>query len=487
MQALQFLKGQNITPPKDKKVEVLDLSSKKESSSTSFKTMLEDASANNESEKASGKNRKTEVSGKADKSVAAENTSKDKKNTQKTCLASDNEEKALLCDEQNIVNCKNFALGTVPAGEEVLFGQVIEQTSALVENQTTEPAFVELAAITEAPLTEVPTAVAQESFVLSEEFAPATQMVQTETDGGSADVVALSSFANSIKDSQDTVQDKKSDSDAKNAELAAFAVSDSLDVATADSDVILKNTEQTVKPGETKQLVNASAKADAPVLTDIAKADVNTVNKITVVDNRGIESKKLTAESVKQTGNELDVTFNFEQQLANQNILSTSDQAASADSSMFQKMLSNQLLNQAPEFVKAGSIILRDNDNGTINLNLKPEALGNVKITLHVTDKGIEGRIVVASKEAFEAFNQNMDNLRQSFKQSGFDSANLSLSLSNGSTEQGGQFNHGQQRSDGTFFAEKTFGDYAKDGGKAPSAAVAAAYGMGDHQVDVVA
>ncbi|MBQ3801998.1 MAG: flagellar hook-length control protein FliK, partial [Treponema sp.] len=224
---------------------------------------------------------------------------------------------------------------------------------------------------------------------------------------------------------------------------------------------------------ETKDIIDSADKAPAP-----AKSEIRQENRFVIQDNRSVDAKKaasakeappvLKAESVRQSGNTLDITFNLNQEqgqilAAEQDILSSSNQVASGDASTFQRMLSNQLLNQAPEFVKAGSIILRDNDNGTINLNLKPESLGNVKITLHVSDKGIEGQIVVASKEAFEAFSQNMDNLRQSFRQSGFDSANLSLSLSDGSSAQGqglaGQAG-GQQRSGEDFVGSRTFGGW---------------------------
>ncbi|MBP5156363.1 MAG: flagellar hook-length control protein FliK, partial [Treponema sp.] len=237
---------------------------------------------------------------------------------------------------------------------------------------------------------------------------------------------------------------------------------------------------------------------------EVAASEQKQAGRFTVVDNRSVDAKReaakaapveLKAESVKQSGNTLDITFNLNQdqgmqQLAEQGILSTSDQAAASDGSNFQRMLSNQLQAQAPEFVKAGSIILRDNDNGTINLNLKPESLGNVKITLHVSDKGIEGQIVVASKEAFEAFSQNMDNLKQSFRQSGFDAAKLSLSLSDGSSAEGqlAQGNAGgQQRSGEDFAASRTFGGWTDREEKLPSQTIAAAYGAGGHQIDVVA
>ncbi|HBG66417.1 MAG TPA: hypothetical protein DDW78_08100 [Treponema sp.] len=217
----------------------------------------------------------------------------------------------------------------------------------------------------------------------------------------------------------------------------------------------------------------------------------------TIVDERGKDAKlaalqedssdALLADTVRQAGSSLDVTMNLAQ-VAEQDILSSNNQTAGATGSTFQEMLSNQIQQQAPEFVKAGSIILKDGNSGTINMNLKPESLGNVKISLQLTDKGIEGQITVASKEAFEAFKQNLDTLKQAFHQSGFDTASFNLNLA--SNADGGQFQQGQQPG-GQFFANRTFGSFAQEAEGSVSASVhgaVSAYGSSsDHHVDVVA
>lgn len=101
-----------------------------------------------------------------------------------------------------------------------------------------------------------------------------------------------------------------------------------------------------------------------------------------------------------------------------------------AQGSNFASMLSQEIQSSAADFVKTGQIVLRDNNSGIIRLNLHPESLGNVQIKLELHDKRITGRIVVNSKEAWEAFNENMDGLSDAFIEGGFESGGFDLSWS---------------------------------------------------------
>lgn len=82
------------------------------------------------------------------------------------------------------------------------------------------------------------------------------------------------------------------------------------------------------------------------------------------------------------------------------------------------------------EVVKQTGIILKDNNEGEIRLILKPEALGKVKIRLHLQDNNIVGRIIVENNSVKEIFEQNLSDLTRSLAESGFKTAGLEVSVS---------------------------------------------------------
>ncbi|MCL1930976.1 MAG: flagellar hook-length control protein FliK [Treponema sp.] len=104
----------------------------------------------------------------------------------------------------------------------------------------------------------------------------------------------------------------------------------------------------------------------------------------------------------------------------------------------FEDILARELhQNFNNDIVRHASVALRDEGQGTIRLALKPESLGNVKIHLEMAENKITGRIVVETVEALRAFEREIASLEKAFQDSGFEGANLEMSLADhGGAEQ---------------------------------------------------
>lgn len=188
---------------------------------------------------------------------------------------------------------------------------------------------------------------------------------------------------------------------------------------------------------ETGSLEGLDSKSEKKFFLDkdkkIAVQDLRSENSVQKTDEKSGKSMKSSTEISEIYRNEKNnpqVTMDFAAN-AQQNIGSLNNQVAGSTGSNFQAMLANQIQENAGEIVKAGNIVLKDNDVGSIKLILHPESLGNVKIDLQVNEKNISGKIIVATQEAFNAFKETAENLKQAFVQSGFESAGLELSLAN--------------------------------------------------------
>lgn len=206
----------------------------------------------------------------------------------------------------------------------------------------------------------------------------------------------------------------------------------------------------------------------AEVTNEFAKTEsVKTEKKqpvISVIDERTVTSEGKEqgnfVTSITQTGDNsaqmsMNLAPNAQQNIQFDGIVNQ----ATTQKTDFSSMLSSEIQNNAYEFVKAGSMVLKDNKSGTINLILHPDELGSVKIQLELSDKLIAGKIVVATKEAYEAFNSSLNSLKEAFNASGFESSNFDLSWSG----QESSSNQDETKNSYGFYYEKNLTEVVED------------------------
>lgn len=205
------------------------------------------------------------------------------------------------------------------------------------------------------------------------------------------------------------------------------------------------------------EVTNEFAKTES-VKTEKKQPVISVIDERTVISEGKEQGNFVT--SITQTGdNSAQMSMNLAPN-AQQNIQFDGivNQAATQKTD-FSSMLSSEIQNNAYEFVKAGSMVLKDNNSGTINLILHPDELGSVKIQLELSDKLIAGKIVVATKEAYEAFNSSLNSLKEAFNASGFESSNFDLSWSG----QESSSNQDETKNSYGFYYEKNLTEVVED------------------------
>ncbi len=103
-----------------------------------------------------------------------------------------------------------------------------------------------------------------------------------------------------------------------------------------------------------------------------------------------------------------------------------------SDQTVLLKNLKQQLNS---DIVKNASIILKNQSSGEIRLVLKPEKFGTVRIWLNLQDNHIAGKIIVENNIVREAFENNLESLYRAFRENGFETSGLDVSLGRGRGE----------------------------------------------------
>ncbi|MBR5646045.1 MAG: flagellar hook-length control protein FliK [Treponema sp.] len=201
---------------------------------------------------------------------------------------------------------------------------------------------------------------------------------------------------------------------------------------------------------------------DVKDISDIKTEGSEKQQKITVTDLRtknqseNTEKDSSVKTQVKFTGEKsAEISMDFSEKMTAENMLSETTQNTGAEKPNFQAMVSAQIQNSVPDFVKTGSIILKDNDKATINLVLHPDEIGNIKVNLSMDGKTLSGHIIVASKEALEVFKDNAQTLREAFAKQGFDVSDFNVSYNNNSSSNSGNFENNWYQD--TYSAKKAY------------------------------
>ncbi len=254
-------------------------------------------------------------------------------------------------------------------------------------------------------------------------------------------------------------QEAKGD-DAENVDLNAKTITgENSAVIENVKKLVLDETEEKVDDAQlafanvdsTKQVLNevGSMKASETVdgKIDSIDGEVKSKQVMAEIPTISVQDERTVTEEAKQDGNFVrSVSYDgngnatMDLSLNNPAMQTTPGTIINADGSVqqhtvtnaqqFGTMLSSELQSNSAELVKTGSIILKDGNQGTINLILHPEELGNVKVKLEISDNVLTGKITVASEEAYNAFKANMSSLKEAFDANGFDTAGFDLSWS---------------------------------------------------------
>lgn len=91
------------------------------------------------------------------------------------------------------------------------------------------------------------------------------------------------------------------------------------------------------------------------------------------------------------------------------------------------------------EVLKNTSFVVKNDGNGEIRLVLKPESLGQIRIKISINNNHLDGRIIVENNTIREIVEENLKNLDQAFRDAGFATTSLGVSVGQEQNGQGSQ------------------------------------------------
>ncbi len=141
-----------------------------------------------------------------------------------------------------------------------------------------------------------------------------------------------------------------------------------------------------------------------------------------------VESKEAPKSADNKTSNSFQAVFQSVSGNSGQNftVQGNSTPVPTQDLSALHRFLSTEGPGKIAEQAR---FILKDNDRGEIRLTLYPESLGKVKIALNLNGHHLDGRIFVENQNVKEVFQQNLNSLAQSLRDSGWNELSLNVTV----------------------------------------------------------
>ncbi|MBO4705269.1 MAG: flagellar hook-length control protein FliK [Spirochaetaceae bacterium] len=229
--------------------------------------------------------------------------------------------------------------------------------------------------------------------------------------------------------------------DTKKEKKSRFSEYDTLLAMLSKQSEKAASAQETLSSSEDMVSVAAKLNASAPANEKIQIVDLRTEQEPSDKSQKQGFSKQVTFDAKGNAEISLSLASADKTALSEGGVQNGAEGLSKAD---FASMLSKELETSAGELVKTGSIVLQNNGKGSINLILHPEQLGNVKIKLELSDNQVSGKIVVASREAYDAFKENISAIKEAFSASGFETGGFELAW--GGSGNGGSQNQQEER-----------------------------------------